>query len=442
MTLERSRELEQLLTRIRADHSVDLEAWESAIRAAVLTYGAQLLGEALADIGSGRQAEAITCQCGQRMESCGLRCKPILTVLGKVEFRRSMFRCDGCGATRYPGDEALDVVGTSRSPGLRRMVARAGSRSTFKEAQEDLAVYAEIKVSAKDVERVAEATGEDVEAWTRRERPVLQARAELPEIGPKIPILYISVDGTGVPMIPTEVQGRKGKQLDGSARTREVKLGCVFTQTTTDSEGRPIRDPHSTTFVGAIESAEEFGERIFAEAIRRGLKRAQRVVVLGDGALWIRHLVQLHFPQAIQILDLYHAREHLAQLSKLIHPADQGRRQDLRDYAWDLLDRGELDRLLKRLRALRPDDPEARRLAEQDLSYLESNRSRMQYQDYRAAGLFVGSGVVEAGCKTVIGLRLKRSGMEWSVRGANSIIALRCNLVSNRFDDYWEERAA
>lgn len=164
--------------------------------------------------------------------------------------------------------------------------------------------------------------------------------------------------------------------------------------------------------------------------------------MLGDGATWIRNLTQLHFPQATQILDLYHAREHLAQLSKLIYPDDEARRQKLRTYAWKLLDRGELDRLLQRLRALQPVDPEARRLAEQELAYLESNRTRMQYKEYRDAGLFVGSGVVEAGCKTVIGHRLKRSGMEWSVRGANSIISLRCNLASNRFDDYWEDRAA
>lgn len=442
MTLERDRELERVLERIRSDRAVDLEAWETALRAAVLTYGAHLLSDALTEIGSGRRAEALTCGCGQRMESRGIRSKPLLTILGPVPFSRSMFWCPGCGATRYPGDEALDVVGTSRSPGLRRMMARAGSRSTFKEASEDLAIYAGVEVSAKDTERVAESIGEDVEAWVHEERSMLQARAELPEIGPKIPILYISFDGTGVPMVPAAVQGHKGKQSDGSARTREVKLGCVFTQTTTDSEGHPVRDPHSTTFVGAIETAEEFGKRIYAEALRRGLKRAEKVVVLGDGAVWIRNLTQLHFPQATQILDLYHAREHLAQLSRLIYPDDEARRLELRTYAWKLLDRGEFDRLLQRLRTLQPEDPEARSLAEQELAYLESNRSRMQYKIYRDIGLFVGSGVVEAGCKTVIGHRLKRSGMEWSVRGANSIISLRCNLASDRFEEYWDERAA
>jgi len=384
----------------------------------------------------------VICECGERMQSRGLRSKSLLTLLGPVDFQRSMFRCESCGAARYPGDEWLDVVGTSRSPGLRRMMARAGSRSTFKEAREDLKIYAGIQVSPKDVERVAEGVGEDIETWAKKERDQQMARAELPEIGPEIPLLYISFDGTGIPMIPKAVHGRRGKQKDGSARTREVKLGCVFTQTTTGAEGKPIRDPGSTTFVGAIETAEEFGDRIYAEAVRRGLHRAQRVVVIGDGAVWIRNLVEKHFPGAIQILDLYHAREHLADLAKLLIPDDPERSEAMREYCWDLLDNGEVERILTRARAYRPTNAEILEKVEQEIAYLETNCSRMRYAEYRQAGFFVGSGVIEAGCKSVIGQRLKRSGMEWSLRGANAIIALRCNLVSGRFEDYWEERVA
>lgn len=376
------------------------------------------------------------------MQSRGLRRKTLVTLLGPVDYRRSMLRCERCRATCYPGDELLDVLRTSRSPGLRRMMARAGSNTTFKEAREDLRIYAGVEVSPKDLERVAEGVGEDIETWSAGERAQSIARASLPEIGPEIPTLYISFDGTGVPMIPSAVRGRRGKQEDGSARTREVKLGCVFTQTKTDARGRPIRDPASTTFVGAIESAEEFGHRIYAEAVRRGLKRARRVIVIGDGAAWIRNLVQTHFPQALQILDLYHAREHLARLSRLAISDDADRAAALRKHWWGLLDQGDIDRILSRARAYRPEDPEVRQQIEQEIGYFDVNRSRMSYDVYRKNGLFIGSGVIEAGCKTVIGQRLKRSGMEWSVRGANAIIALRCNLVSGRFEDYWEQRAA
>ena len=198
------------------------------------------------------------------------------------------------------------------------MMARAGSRSTFKEAQQDLAVYAGITVSAKDVERVAEATGEAMERWDAHERSVLlEQPAEHPP-GKPSPLFYIAMDGTGIPMVLPELQGRKGKQPDGSAKTREAKLGCVFTQTATDEEGRPVRDPDSTSFTGAIETADVFGKRIYAEAVRRGLLYAEKVVVLGDGAEWIRNLVELHFPQATQIVDLYHTREHVAALCKLL----------------------------------------------------------------------------------------------------------------------------
>jgi Uncharacterised protein family (UPF0236) len=421
---------------------IDLEAWEFALRVAVLALGAGHLSELLSELGIGRQEQPVMCVCGERMESHGVRTKKLLTLLGPVKFARSRYECPACGEATYPGDQVLDVVKTSRSPGLRRLMARAGSATTFKEAREDLKVYAGVTVSAKDLERVAEGVGIDIERWREAESKVLIAQAPLPHLGPPIDTLYISLDGTGVPVVKAAVEGRRGKQEDGSAKTREAKLGCVFTQTSTDDEGRPQRDPQSTTFVGAIEDAESFGWRLFAEAVRRGLKRARRVAVLGDGALWIRSLAQTHFPEATLIVDLYHAREHLSHLAKLLVPQDPRRLQSLRKGWWHLLDYGGIDRILARARAYRPEEPELRKLVQQEIDYFETNRERMQYHVYRRMGLFVGSGVIEAGCKTVIGKRLKQSGMEWSVKGANAIISLRCNQISGRFEDYWEDRVA
>jgi hypothetical protein len=423
------------------ERNADLEAWESALRVVVLQAGAKALGGLLQGIGRGRQDEPIMCECGERMESRGLKAKPFLTILGLVSFHRSMFQCPKCNATRYPGDEALDIADTTRSPGLRRMMARAGSRSTFKDARDDLKVYAGVEVSAKDVERVAEAVGEDMERWAACEREGLIK--EDPPIRPKaeIPVLYVSYDGTGVPMVPAALIGRDGKQPDGSSVTREVKLGCVFTQTTTDVDGYPVRDPASTSFVGAIETAEVFGWRIYAEAVRRGLFAAKRTVVLGDGAIWIWNIAGLHFPQAIQIIDLYHAREHLASLCKLLGGPEEivvNRRQQW----WEVLDAGDVESILSAARKDLPQDPAVREKAETEIGYFDNNRERMRYAKFRALGLFVGSGVIEAGCKTVIGQRLKQSGMEWSVRGANAIIALRCILYSGRLEDYWEQRVA
>ncbi len=239
-------------------------------------------------VGRGRRREPLSCVCGATMMSKGLDEKELMTILGTVRFRRSRYECGACGRAVYPGDEQLDVVGTSRSPGLRRLMARAGSRESFKEAREDLRVYAGIEVSAKDVERVAEHIGEQMERWQAADRPRLLQYEQSVMPQEAIPVMYIEMDGTGVPMVKGELAGRRGKQPDGTARTREAKLGCVFTQIETDPKGRPVRESGSTSFVGAIETAEPFGERIEAEAIRRGLLFAQKVVVLGDGAAWIR----------------------------------------------------------------------------------------------------------------------------------------------------------
>ena len=264
---------------------------------------------------------------------------------------------------------------------------------------------------------------------------------ELPEIcTPNIPILYVEMDGTGVPTTTAATAGRKGKS-GGSARTREVKLGCVFTQTSRDARGRPLRDEDSTTDTGAIEEAAAFGQRIWNEAWRRGWSRASKKVVIGDGAAWIWNLAHEYFPGAIEIVDLYHAREHLWELASKLYPADEKRRRGWARRMRKKLDAGRIEQLVATLRAIETDDAELAHQLALEAHYFERNAARMRYREFRRQGLFVGSGVIEAGCRTVIASRLKRSGMFWSVRGANAITALRCSRLSNRFNNYWENRA-
>ena len=407
----------------------------------MLAAGAKALAALLEGIGAGRRECPVACSCGLHMESRGLKEKLLMTILGMVPYRRSMYQCPGCGKTCFPGDEELDVVGTTRSPGLRRMMARAGSQSTFKEGREDLRVYAGIEVSAKDVERVAENIGQGMETWSNEEQREVLAQ-EPPSGAKTIPIMYVCYDGTGVPMTRTELAGRKGKQPDGSALTREVKLGCVFTQTTTDEDGFAVRDPESTSFVGAIESSDKFGWRIYAEAVRRGLYSAKQTVILGDAAEWIHSIKEEHFHDAIQIVDLYHAREHVAALCKHLFTGDERTVVRHRMRWWTLLDEGKVEKILQQASQKLPPNSEAREKAETEIAFLDKHKEMMRYADFRKRGLFVGSGVMEAGCKTVIGLRMKQSGMEWSLRGANAIITLRCMMKSNRLEDYWEARTA
>ena len=434
--------MRRFLSRASAERGVDLESWEFALRAAVLEAGAGLLEKMLAGTGSGRQGEAVPCRCGSRMQSRGLREKRIKTILGDIAFKRSLFVCPLCGASRFPGDELLGIVGTLFSPGTRRLMARAGQRDTFKEGRDDLLEFAVIKVTAKDVERVAERTGEAVENWQKTQRRALMNADRAAEPLEQAPVLYVCYDGTGVPMVPWETAGRRGRQPDGTSRTREAKLGCVFTQTKLDKKGYPVRDDGSTTFVGAIETSSEFGWRIYGEALRRGLRGAGKVVVIADGARYNWEIAAMHFPDAVEIVDLYHARQHLHTLSTLLCPKGGEAIKALEEKLRALLDEGKLDKIVETAKAYMPKRGPRRKTILKELGYFHNNASRMRYGQYRAQGLFVGSGVIEAGCKTIVGKRLKQSAMQWTVRGANAIIALRCCHLSGTMEEFYEQQAA
>lgn len=287
-----------------------------------------------------------------------------------------MFQCPACGATRFPGDEELYVDGTTRSRALRRLMARAGSKTTFKEAQEDLKVYAEIEVSAKDVERVAERIGEDMEARGREQQQEILKQEPPLKAERTIPVFYVSYDGAGVPKTRTELAGRRGKQPNGTALTREAKLGCMFTQTTTDAEGYPVRDPESTSFVGAIESSEEFGSRIYAEAVRRGLYRSKRIVVLGDAAEWVRTIAEEHFPGARQIVDLYHARQHASELCKLLFGSDERLLVRHRTLWWTWMDEGKIERIVQQALEKLPIRGQTRQAARREIAFLDKNQEQ------------------------------------------------------------------
>ena len=163
--------------------------------------------------------------------------------------------------------------------------------------------------------------------------------------------------------------------------------------------------------------------------------------MIGDGAPWIWNLAQQHFPGAIQIVDLFHAREHLWELAAKLFPHSDPDKKRWLAKMLALLDDGRITQLVAGLRACQANEPRLLGLANKQADYFERNAERMNYPQYRSQGLFVGSGVIEAGCKTVVAQRLKRSGMFWTVRGANAILALRCCRLNGNFEDYWQNRA-
>jgi hypothetical protein len=436
--LEQSAEVRRLAAALAARQTPDFEAWESLLLQAARQGGAGVLGSLLAHWQRPGSREVILCGCGQRMSSRGRRTKKLLTTLGAVPFGRSFYQCQHCRQSRFPDDEQLDIRQTTYSPGVRRLMARAGSQSQFDQAAADLLCYAGLKVEPREIERVAEEVGRQVEQWlSAQQGQILQGGGRPVALPGPRPKFYISFDGTGVPVRKNELVGRRGRQADGSARTREAKLGCVFTQVGLDKEGHPQRDPDSTTYVGSIESSTLFGWRIYAEALRRGLAQAQEVIVLTDGARYNRTIAQTHFSQAVHIVDLFHAFEHLTAIAQILWGQEAKAPK-----AWrDLLEAGNISRLLHKTGRTLPASGQSKKSLLKQLGYFEHNAPQMHYAEYRAKKYFVGSGVVEAGCRTVIGERLKQSGMRWSVRGANAIIALRCCILSGRFEDFWASRA-
>ena len=397
--------------------------------------GLAVSGALNADHGD-HQGPHLACTCGGTARYTGRRTKTFTTALGDLTLERAWYHCAHCGHGFAPRDRALGMEDSSLSPAALRMVGLAASRVSFAGSSDLMRDLAGLAVSPKTVERHAEALGREIAA---DEACVIEPEPS------QAPTLYLGLDGTGVPARRTEVEGRQGKQADGSAKTREAKLAVVWSADTIRN-GSPVRDPGSSTYNAAIESIAThdtdkepapFAQRILREAERRGFNDASRQVVIGDGALWIWRFSDECFPAAIEIVDIFHAKGHLFDVAKAVYgPGTDMAEQWARKRREDL-DEGRIDDVIAALKSHAERHQEARK----NVEYFSNNRSRMDYPKFRTMGLVVASGVVEGGCKNIVGARLKQGGMRWTVKGANAIIALRCAIESNRFDDFWERRA-
>ena len=383
---------------------------------------------------SDEQGPHLPCACGAEARFAGRRAKTFITALGPLALERAWYHCARCHSGFSPRDRALGLEDTSLSPAALRMLGITCASTSFAGASVLLRELAGLTVSPKTVERHGEALGREVAADESRVIEPEPCEAST---------LYIGLDGTGVPVRKCELAHRAGKQPDGSAKTREAKLAVVWSAQTTDKDDRPVRDPDSATYNAAIATRDTdtepapFARRIRREAERRGFDTAPRQVVLGDGAPWIWNFTDEHFPKAIQIVDIFHAKSHLFEVAKAIYGPGSEVGEQWAKTQREALDEGRVDGVIAALRR-HADTCEA---ARKDVEYFSNNRERMNYPKFRAMGLCVATGVVEGGGKHIIGTRLKRGGMRWSVAGANAIIALRCAVESNRFDDFWERRA-
>lgn len=420
----------------QAVDELDLEVLERAVRQQALQLAARAVEQRLNADTSDEAGPRLACRCGGEARYVGRRSKRFDSVLGSLRLERAYYHCRSCGSGFCPRDRRLGLENSSLFPAVTRMVGTVGALVSFQEGSELLQELAGVAVEAKQVERTAEALGAEIAADERQDVKPTDPHLPLPDT------LYLGIDGTGIPLRAQELKGRTGKQPDGSAKTREVKLCTVWSAESHDEHGTPVRDEGSVTYSAAIESAatpdtasqpSPFSERVWREAARRRFTEAKRPVALGDGATWIWGVIHELFPQALQIVDRFHAHQHLSNLAKTLYgPTDPWAQRRQAE-----LDTGRFDALLATLRRRASTCADARR----NLHYFQTNRHRMRYPDFHAQGLCTSTGVVEAGCKVAIGTRLKRAGMHWTLRGSNAIIALRCCKLSGRFQDFWERRS-
>lgn len=357
------------------------------------------------------------------------RTKRIQSLLGSFELSRGYYQT--AAGRMFAMDKVLGLT-DSYTPGLAKMMCRAaGTDGAYDEAEETLRIYAGVSVPSSQIRKMVQQIGPDIETWSHDREETRCGAA---------PTLYVSYDGTGVPMRKVETQNRKGKQPDGTSKGREVKLGSVFTSLKFDDEGYPIRDPDSTTYVASFEEAKEFGALIRQEARLRGLACARRVSVLGDGARWIWNLARINFPNATQILDFYHACEHLTVLASALFP-NNGAKASSQVKKWTKwLENDNVFKLVAEAKKALPHHGPRRKTASCEIGYFKRNAQRMMYATFRKQGYFIGSGVVEAGCKAVVGKRTKQSGMFWRIYGAQNILNIRCSIISKTYDNYWIHR--
>ena len=382
-------------------------------------------------------------------ESCHAgRVNTVSSIFGPLTLRRNYYSRRDREGGRAPLDESLGVV-EGCTPGLARLMCRAGALEAYEDASQSLEIYCGLTIEGRRIQRLIQRLGPEFAQWTGSQ--------PAPKSLPAGTLFYVEADGTGIPVRREETLGREGKGEDAQAKTREIKLGVVFTQASPENRSakvkaksqkkgekkwRPERDAGSTRYVTTTGNAQEFGQQLRELALQRGMGLAALVVFLGDGAAWVWELARVCFPFAKLILDFYHAAEHVGLLTESLFGKDTAQAKQHRE-AWVkiLKDKKDgVDKLIRKARVALPRRGKQRKLARKALAYFETNRDKMRYWEYQAQGLFIGSGVVEAGCKTVVGKRLKQSGMFWGLSGAHNILDIRCVLENDEFDRFWEQR--
>jgi hypothetical protein len=391
---------------------------ESALQGAVRRIGAKAVELQLSRQKLGYEGACRPCSCGRTQRFVEHRPKQIATQLGMIRIRRAYYRCRDCGESALPYDRRVGLGAGPESVGLAQAATLLGIHDTFANASATLFHLTGQQLSESTIERLTEAVG-GVVAQSEQEVADRMSEWKSPEAEVTPETLYVAVDGVQV------------HQQDG---WHEAKCVACYWK---NPDGKC-----QTRYAVRFEAAAEFVAFVWALACRCGLERAQRVVLLGDGAEWIwRHVGGL-LREAVCVVDWYHALEHVWTCGRLLHGEDSERTkcwvEALRTLLWEGQVRVILDRLGQELARTRA--PAKRAALQTLITYLENQDERLAYDRFRAAGLDIGSGRVEAACKHVVALRMKRCGMRWSKTGSQNVLSLRTAWLNGDWNRLWAEQ--
>jgi hypothetical protein len=408
-----------------------LYAAEHSTRERMMAAGRLVLAMLIAGQGTGHEGQSHRDASGQERRFKEYRRKHVQTLLGPVSVERASYHSMAAVPTTVCPLDARLGLRQGRSEGIEELLAFTGGQLTYRETSELLCRTLGVRLSDNTVQRTVEHWGQVV-ATERVDRLPRQAPA---------PRMAVAVDGAKLRTAERRRKRRGSRKQHFSEHWAEAKLGVVYAF---DRRGKAAAAKHYTA---SLNGKDSFGQALWDQIAASGADRAEHVVWLGDGAAWVWSLRDEHLPHAVAVLDFYHARDHLHTVARTLWSGDRRRRRRWVTTQERRLLTGHVDRvvreLTRRAHALGPppggaadDDP--RKVLADNVRYFETNASRMQYDEYRARGYPIGSGVVESGCKHVVAQRMKiTASMSWSRRRADAVLQLRCLIRSGQWDTFW-----
>jgi len=422
---------------------------ENGMREALRQIGKQALGMFLSSMQATPDSE-IDCPCGGELHYQRMRTAKVISVFGRVTYERAYYAGCGCQQGQAPLDEQFGLEPGAVTAGLAALLGLAGIEFSYDQSPKWLQAYLLFDVSENTVRSETEQMGalqaqqEEELIQHTQDEVVLQERQRHPGSVP--PRLYGSMDAAKVRIQPRIKQGQEAEEHED---WRDMKVLCWFETETVPLAQRskrqrqkvqreqiPLRAKNMRYFCDITE-AENFGKLLWATGCTVNADLSPELIFLGDGAVWIWNLVAKYYPNAIQIVDWYHAEEYLEDLAVAAFPDLSERTAWLEGLTQTLWD-GQVEQVISACKALAPSGGEARKA----VTYFYNNAERMRYDQFRAAGYMIGSGTVESGCKQIVTHRLKLPGAQWTVTGAVQTAKARAAWLSGQWQTLCDQRSA